>query len=151
MQSYYSQYLPGLLYSVLAPIYLFFQLKDLSLPVAVLLFAVSIVLLPANNAFRSKIEKLKTEYWNTMEDLTGYYLESVQGLTTFKLFRRDEERTKVLAGKAQAFNHKIMDVMRVNFSSFLVTDGLLYGAILVSMGIAAAAMLRRGRWRSPRA
>ena len=142
MQSYYSQYLPGLLYSVLAPIYLFFQLKDLSLPVAVLLFAVSIVLLPANNAFRSKIEKLKTEYWNTMEDLTGYYLESVQGLTTFKLFRRDEERTKVLAGKAQAFNHKIMDVMRVNFSSFLVTDGLLYGAILVSMGIAAAAMLR---------
>ena len=142
MQSYYSQYLPGLLYSVLAPLYLFFQLKDVFLPVAVLLLCVTVVLLPLNNAFRLKIERLKGEYWNTMEDLTGYYLESVQGLTTFKLFRRDEERTRVLEKKAASYNDKIMDVMRVNFSSFLVTDGLLYGAIAVSLGLAAASLLR---------
>ena len=31
MQVYYSQYLPGLFYSLLAPIYLFFQLWKVSL------------------------------------------------------------------------------------------------------------------------
>ena len=36
MQTYFSSYLPSLIYSVLAPIYLFFHLKDISLPVAAL-------------------------------------------------------------------------------------------------------------------
>ena len=31
MQVYYSQYLPGLLYSLLAPVYLFFRLREVSL------------------------------------------------------------------------------------------------------------------------
>lgn len=41
MQIYYSKYLPGLLYSLLAPIYLFFRLKDVSFKVALLLFTVT--------------------------------------------------------------------------------------------------------------
>ena len=36
MQTYFSSYLPSLIYSVLAPIYLFLHLKDISLPVAAL-------------------------------------------------------------------------------------------------------------------
>lgn len=137
MQVYYSQYLPGLLYSLIAPVYLFLQLREISLLPAVLLFAVSVLLLPVNNIFRRHIEKLKTEYWSSMEDLTGYYLESVQGLTAFKLFGRDGGRQEVLAEKSRNFNHKIMDVMRVNFSSFLLTDGLIYGAVAISAIIAA--------------
>ena len=63
MQVYYSQYLPGLFYSLLAPIYLFFQLWRVSLVPAVLLFLVSFLLLPVNNIFRRHIETLKTQYW----------------------------------------------------------------------------------------
>ena len=72
-----------------------------------------------------------------MEDLTGYYLESVQGLTALKLFGRDEDRTRMLAAKSQNFNATVMDVMKVNFSSFLLTDGLIYGAIACATIIAA--------------
>ena len=64
-------------------------------------------------------------------------MESVQGLTTLKLFGRDENRTRVLAEKSRGFNNKIMDVMKVNFSSFLLTDGLIYGAVVVVAAIAA--------------
>ena len=124
-----------------APVYLFFQLRSSSLPVAILLFVVSFILLPINNLFRSKIEKLKTEYWNTMEDLTGYYLESVQGLTTFKLYEQDEARTRILSKKANVFNHKIMDVMRVNFASLLLTDGMIYGAILAAVAIVCVSLV----------
>lgn len=141
MQVYYSKYLPGLLYSLIAPFYLFFQLQQVSFSSAILLFAVSLLLLPVNNIFRRHIEKLKTEYWSSLEDLTGYYLESVQGLTTLKLFGRDENRTHVLAEKSRGFNNKIMDVMKVNFSSFLLTDGLIYGAVVVVAAIAAWQLL----------
>ena len=68
-------------YSVLAPIYLFFQMKEASLAVAAVLCAIAMILLPINNIFRAHIEKLKTEYWACMEDLTGYYLESVQAVS----------------------------------------------------------------------
>ena len=43
MQTYYSQYLPGLVYSVLAPIYLFFQMKEASLAVAAVLCAIAMI------------------------------------------------------------------------------------------------------------
>ena len=35
MQTYFSTYLPSLIYSVIAPVYLFFHLKNISRPVAV--------------------------------------------------------------------------------------------------------------------
>ena len=59
MQTYFSSYLPSLIYSVLAPIYFFFHLKDISLPVAALILVVSLCLLPLNNVFRGKIEELR--------------------------------------------------------------------------------------------
>lgn len=130
MQNYYSQYLPGLIYCLFAPFYLFFQLKDVSVPVASLLFGVSLFLMPLNNLFRSQIEKRKTAYWQSMEELTDYYLESIRGLTTLKLFLRDEDRSRGLKAKAFGFYRKIMDVMRINFLSFLATDGMIYGAFL---------------------
>lgn len=132
MQIYYSKYLPGLIYCLIAPIYLYFRLRPLSPSVALVLFAVSIVLMPLNNIFRSRIEKLKADYWTSLEDLTGYYLESIRGLTELKLFRQDDARASVLHSKAFDFNKKIMQVMKVNFRSFFLTDGLIYSAVFIS-------------------
>ncbi|MDO4354926.1 MAG: ATP-binding cassette domain-containing protein [Clostridia bacterium] len=142
MTVYYSKYLPGLVYSLIAPFYLFFQLRAASLPVAVALMVISLVLLPVNNLFRKHIESLKTEYWNSLEDMTGYYLENVQGLTTLKLYGQDERRTDGLREKAYHFNNKIMDVMRVNFSSFLLTDGLIYASVVLALAIAGGQLVR---------
>lgn len=136
MQVYYSKYLPGLLYCLIAPFYLFWQMRQYSLPVAGFLLAVSLVLMPVNNLFRKHIEALKTEYWDSLEDLTGYYLESVRGLTTLKLYNQDQRRTDGLRDKADRFNRKIMDVMKINFRSFLLTDGLIFGAVAVSVALA---------------
>lgn len=142
MQVYYSKYLPGLLYCLLAPFYLFWQMSQYSLPVAGFLLAVALVLMPVNNLFRKHIETLKTEYWDSLEDLTGYYLESVQGLTTLKLYNQDQRRTDGLRDKADRFNRKIMDVMKVNFRSFLLTDGLIFGAVAASVALAGGQLAR---------
>ena len=143
LQIYYCQYLPGLIYCFIAPFYLFVQLKDISLSAAVLLFLIAIALLPLNNVFRQKIEKLKTQYWDSMEDLTGYYLESVQGLTTFKLFKQDENREKVLSGKATDFNNRVMSFMKVNFTAMVLTNTMIYGGITAAV-ILSGIMLAKG-------
>ncbi len=136
MTVYYSKYLPGLLYCAVAPFYMFYRLKDASMPVAITLLVISFVLLPVNNIFRKHIESLKGEYWKSLEDMTGYYLENVQGLTTLKLYGQDERRTEGLKEKAENFNRRVMDVMKVNFSSFLLTDGLIYASVIIALIIA---------------
>ena len=133
MQTYFSTYLPSLIYSVIAPVYLFFHLKNISMPVAVLLLIVSLFLLPINNAFRSRIEDIRKIYWRSLDDMTGYYMDSLRGLTTLKLFDRDREHSRILGEKADILNKNINCFMKINFTSFLVTEALIYAALVTAL------------------
>ena len=133
MQMYFSTYLPSLICSILAPVYLFFHLKNISMPVALLLLAVSLVLLPVNNLFRCRIEQIRKTYWKSLDDMTGYYMDSLRGLTTLKLFNRDQEHSRILGEKADILNYNINCFMKVNFTSFLVTEAMIYAAILFAL------------------
>lgn len=140
MQAYFSSYLPSLIFSVIAPIYLFFHLKNISLIVAVLLLFVSLILFPLHNVFRGKIEALRKTYWRSLDDMTGYYMDGLRGLTTLKLFDRDREHSHVLGEKADVLNKNINAFMKINFTSFLVTELLIYAAITVSLVICITGM-----------
>jgi ABC-type transport system involved in cytochrome bd biosynthesis fused ATPase/permease subunit len=140
MQAYFSSYLPSLIFSVIAPIYLFFHLKNISLIVAVLLLFVSLILFPLHNVFRGKIEALRKTYWRSLDDMTGYYMDGLRGLTTLKLFDRDREHSRVLSEKADVLNKNINAFMKINFTSFLVTELLIYAAITVSLVICITGM-----------
>lgn len=140
MQAYFSSYLPSLIFSVIAPIYLFFHLKNISLIVAVLLLFVSLILFPLHNVFRGKIEALRKTYWRSLDDMTGYYMDGLRGLTTLKLFDRDREHSRVLGEKADVLNKNINAFMKINFISFLVTELLIYAAITVSLVICITGM-----------
>ena len=140
MHAYFSSYLPSLIFSVIAPIYLFFHLKNISLIVAVLLLFVSLILFPLHNVFRGKIEALRKTYWRSLDDMTGYYMDGLRGLTTLKLFDRDREHSRVLGEKADVLNKNINAFMKINFTSFLVTELLIYAAITVSLVICITGM-----------
>lgn len=140
IQAYFSSYLPSLIFSVIAPIYLFFHLKNISFIVAVLLLFVSLILFPLHNVFRGKIEALRKTYWRSLDDMTGYYMDGLRGLTTLKLFDRDREHSRVLGEKADVLNKNINAFMKINFTSFLVTELLIYAAITVSLVICITGM-----------
>lgn len=125
---------------MIAPIYLFFHLKNISFIVAVLLLFVSLILFPLHNVFRGKIEALRKTYWRSLDDMTGYYMDGLRGLTTLKLFDRDREHSRVLGEKADVLNKNINAFMKINFTSFLVTELLIYAAITVSLVICITGM-----------
>lgn len=138
MQVYYSVYLPSLLFSVIAPIYLFTKIYSSSFLIACILLIVSFVLLPLHNVFRYRIEKLRRSYWISLEDMTGYYLDSIRGLSTLKLFDQSDKHAEVLGEKAEYLNHQINEFMKVNFTSFLVTEGIIYITLFVCVLIAVS-------------
>ena len=130
---YYSTYIPSLISAVTSPIFLFYQLKNISLFTALLLLVVSLSLLPLNNIFRKKIETLRKSYWHSVEDISAYYLDSLKGLTTLKLFKQDKKHEEILSQKANQLNIDINKFMKINFTSFLVTEALIYGAIIICL------------------
>lgn len=132
MLVYYNKYLPGLIYSVLAPIYLFICLLPKCAPAAVMLFIASMVITPVNNVFKVINDKMKGDYWNTLNRLTAYYLESINGVTTSELFNRGDDREKNLDGIAQHLKDIIIDVMILNFSSTALNELLINVSIVVS-------------------
>ena len=140
MQVYYSVYLPSLLFSVIAPIYLFTKIYPSSFLIACILLIVSFVLLPLHNVFRYRIEKLRKSYWISLEDMTGYYLDSIRGLSTLKLFDQSDKHAEVLEEKAEYLNHQINEFMKVNFTSFLVTEGIIYITLFECVLIAVSSL-----------
>ncbi|MBF1098695.1 ATP-binding cassette domain-containing protein [Solobacterium sp.] len=140
MQVYYSVYLPSLLFSVIAPIYLFTKIYPSSFLIACILLIVSFVLLPLHNVFRYRIEKLRKSYWVSLEDMTGYYLDSIRGLSTLKLFDQSDKHAEVLGEKAEYLNQQINEFMKVNFTSFLVTEGIIYITLFVCVLIAVSGL-----------
>jgi len=140
MQVYYSVYLPSLLFSVIAPIYLFTKIYSSSFLIACILLVVSFVLLPLHNVFRYRIEKLRKSYWVSLEDMTGYYLDSIRGLSTLKLFDQSDKHAEVLGEKADYLNHQINEFMKVNFTSFLVTEGIIYITLFICVLFAVSGL-----------
>ena len=136
MQVYFSVYLPSLIFSVIAPVYLFTKIYPSSFFIACILLVVSFVLLPLHNVFRYRIEKLRKSYWKSLEDMTGYYLDSIRGLSTLKLFDQSDKHAEVLGEKAEYLNRQINEFMKVNFTSFLVTEGIIYITLFLCVFIA---------------
>lgn len=136
MQVYFSVYLPSLIFSVIAPVYLFTKIYPSSFFIACILLLVSFVLLPLHNVFRYRIEKLRKSYWKSLEDMTGYYLDSIRGLSTLKLFDQSDKHAEVLGEKADYLNRQINEFMKVNFTSFLVTEGIIYITLFLCVFIA---------------
>ena len=142
IQIYYSKYLPGLLYCFAAPVYLFFRLKDVSLGAAVFLLVLSLALLPENSLFRAALSGAGANVWDSFRDLTGYYLESLQGLGAFKLFNKDAERERQLRGRAEQFNLHMVEMMKSNFASFLFSDMYIYAAVFLSVVFVCRQLVR---------
>ena len=143
MQVYFSVYLPSLIFSVIAPIYLFTKIYPSSFLIACILLVVSFVLLPLHNVFRYRIEKLRKTYWKSLEDMTGYYLDSIRGLSTLKLFDQSDKHAEELGEKADYLNRQINEFMKVNFTSFLVTEGIIYITLFLCVFIAINALANK--------
>ena len=141
IQMYYNRYLPGLIYSVAAPIYMFFALMNKSLPVAILLLVVSLVVTPLNNIFRNKIDKLKSDYWSGMNRLTSYYVESIKGMTTSEVYNRGDDREEELNNRAGFVSRIIIRIMQLNFSSIGLSELIMNLSIFAAVAIAGGQLM----------
>ncbi len=89
LELYFSQYLPQLLYSLVATVTLFVVIAPRSVFTAVVLF-LCIPLIPVPMIAVQKLaRKMLNQYWGTYTDLGDVFLDNLQGLTTLKIYQAD--------------------------------------------------------------
>ena len=139
LESYFGQYLPQLMVSVLTPLVIFAAVAWIDLPVAAVLCAAALVALVLPAAWHgldiSTSQKRQVSY----ASFAAEFLDSVQGLATLKAFGQSAARADILEVRARDLFRRTMWVLGTNVLSRGITD--------CSIAIGAAAALALGAAR----
>lgn len=133
LEVYFGKYLPQFFYSMIAPVVLFIVLSSISFKVSVILL-IFVPLIPLSIVMVAKIaKKLLSKYWNTYTGLGDSFLENLQGLTTLKIYRADEDRSIKMDKEATKFRKVTMKVLIMQLNSISVMDIVAFGGASIGM------------------
>lgn len=127
LEVYFGKYLPQFFYSMLAPITLFVVLSFISFKSAIV-FILCVPLIPVSIiAIMKFAKKILKNYWKSYSNLGDTFLENLQGLTTLKVFNRDEERHNKMNDEAEKFRKVTMKVLSMQLNSINIMDLIAFG------------------------
>ena len=110
LETYFGKYLSQLFYSLLAPVTLFVILSFVSWKASLVLL-ICVPLIPLSIVAVQKIaKKLLNKYWGIYTELGDSFLENLQGLTTLKIYRSDEQKAQEMDEESQRFRRITMKV-----------------------------------------
>lgn len=139
LESYFGQYLPQLIVSLMTPILIFGFVAWIDLPVAAILLAASLVALFAPAIWHQLDSEKSMARQKAYGAFAAELLDSIQGLATLKAFGQSKPRADLLAEKARDLFKSTMWVLATNSLGRGITDS--------SIAIGAAAALAVGAFR----
>jgi len=122
LDAYYSQYLPQLIITALVPIsiLIFVFPRDLLSGIVMLVTA---PLIPFFMIMIGKgAETVTKRQYETLSRLSAHFLDSLQGLTTLKLFGRSKSHAKNIAKVSDQYRDTTLGVLRITFLSALALE-----------------------------
>lgn len=127
LERYFGLYLPHLALCVLVPAFMFVFMAYVDLISAVILVAF-VPLVPLSlRVFNKLSERPQKKFWNAYEELSAHYVDSIQGLTTLKLFNQNEACADEIHNRAWNLRCVVMRYMRLVLGSifFIGAVGVL--------------------------
>ena len=134
LESYFGQYLPQLVYAIVAPLTLFAVIAPIDLATAFVLLAFVPLIPLVIGAVQGVAHKLLGKYLDQYVSLGDGFLENLQGLTTLKIYGSDAARHAAMDAEAERFREVTMKVLRMQLNSIIVMD-------IVALGGAAAGII----------
>jgi thiol reductant ABC exporter CydD subunit len=122
LDAYYSQYLPQLVVTALIPL----SILIVVFPIDLLSGIVMLITAPLIPFFMILIGKgaeiVTKRQYQTLSRLSAHFLDSLQGLTTLKLFGQSKAHTKNIEKVSNQFRDTTLGVLRITFLSALVLE-----------------------------
>jgi len=122
LDPYFARYLPQLVLSVLVPVAVLATVTATDW-ISGLVIAVTLPLIPLFGALVGMHTKAQTRrQWRLLAQLSGHFLDVVQGLPTLKAFGRGRAQEQVIARVTAEHRSTAMATLRVAFLSALVLE-----------------------------
>ncbi|MGC1374596.1 MAG: thiol reductant ABC exporter subunit CydD [Anaerolineales bacterium] len=138
LDAYFSQYLPQLAVSALVPLAILIVVFPLD-PLSGLVLLLTAPLIPVFMILIGKAaEALTKRQYETLSRLSAHFLDSLQGLTTLKLFGAGKSHAKTIDEVNRHFRDTTLSVLRVTFLSALALEliaTLSTAVVAVEVGI----------------
>jgi len=139
LEVYFGQYLPQLAVAALTPVLIFAFVAFVDLPVALVLLAAALLTLLAPSLWHRKDSRQSLSRQKAYAAFGAEFLDSIQGLTTLKVFGQSGPRARMLGEKGRDLFYSTMGVLGANTFARGITD--------TGMAVGAVAALGLGAWR----
>lgn len=122
LDSYVAGYLPQIFLTVTIPLLILLIVFPLD-PLSGLVLLLSAPVIPVFMALIGTLsERMTQKRWNALNWMSAHFLDVLQGLTTLKLFGRDQVQVEKVRAISNRFRIATMQVLRVAFLSSLVME-----------------------------
>lgn len=122
LDAYFSQYLPQLVLTALVPLSVLLFVFPLD-PLSGFVLLVTAPLIPLFMILIGKgAEAVTKRQYETLSRLSAHFLDSLQGLTTLKMFGRSKAHVRSIAETSNRFRDVTLSVLRVTFLSALALE-----------------------------
>ncbi|MFZ5903105.1 MAG: thiol reductant ABC exporter subunit CydD [Chloroflexota bacterium] len=124
LDAYFSQYLPQLVITALVPISILFFVFPIDLLTG-FVFLITAPLIPFFMIIIGKGAEVVTKrQYETLRLLSAHFLDSLQGLTTLKLFGQSKGQARTIAKVSEQYRDTTLSVLRITFLSALALEML---------------------------
>jgi ATP-binding cassette subfamily C protein CydD len=131
VEAYYARYLPNLSLTALVPLSVLVFVLPQDWVSAVVLLATAPLIVVFMILIGKGTETLNQQQWQLLARMSARFLDSLQGLTTLKLFGVSRHEAEVVAALTEQYRIGTMKVLRVAFLSSVVLE--FFSTISIAM------------------
>ena len=145
LHRYYAAYLPQMALSTCIPLAILVFVAPADW-IAAAIMALSAPLIPLFMILIGKgTEALNQSHWRKLARMSAHFFDSIEGLTTLKLFNASRAEATVVAAIADDYRESTMGILRVAFLSslaleFFATVGIAMVAVFIGLRLYAGQM-----------
>ncbi len=136
LDPYFSQYFPQLFLSLFVPALIVGTIFWVDPPSGIILLIMVPILLFLL-AFAGMMAGAETKrHWKALSLMSAHFLDTLQGLTTLKLFGRDKDAEEEVREVSERFRQTTMATLRIAFfSSFILEEGATISAAIIALEV----------------
>ena len=133
LEVYFGGFLTQFYYCIVSSFILFFSIAYFNLKIAFILLGFSLAIPLSLYIILNKVKKIQKKYFAKYMNVGTLFLDSLQGLTTLKIYGTDEKREEEIAKMSEEFRVETMRVLKMQLLSIAVINWIIYAGTIFAI------------------
>ncbi len=133
LETYFGGCLVQFFYCIISSIVLFLAVAPFSLKVALILLAFALFIPTFLYVSLGQVRKVQKKYFAKYMNVGTLFLDSLQGLTTLKIYGTDKDREIEIEKMSEEFRTETMRVLKMQLFSIAIINWIIYAGTVLAI------------------